>query len=69
MFAYYFSFWKICWLVISPLALLVIFLLAVYFWEEHKYSKVIPYPQWAHYVGYGIAGISAIQVKLIHMYL
>ena len=29
-------FWKITWAGISPVALLIIFLMAVFNWEEHK---------------------------------
>ena len=49
-------------MAISPVFLLVIFLLAIYNWTEHKYANVIPYPEWAHYVGWGLVGISAVQV-------
>ncbi len=57
-------FWKICWAFISPLFLLAIFLLAIFTWTEHKYSGKVPYPEWAHYVGYGLVGISAVQIPL-----
>jgi len=57
-------YWKICWALISPIFLMVIFLAAVITWKEHKYSKVISYPEWAHYVGWALVGVSAIQVPL-----
>jgi len=57
-------FWKICWAVISPIFLIVIFLAAVCTWEAPKYSGVITYPEWAHIVGWVLVGISAIQIPL-----
>ena len=55
---------QICWAVISPIFLIVIFLAAVCTWEAPKYSGVITYPEWAHIVGWVLVGISAIQIPL-----
>ena len=50
------------WAVVSPLCLLAIFLVAIFTWEEHKYASLVPYPDWAHYVGWVLVGLSAVQV-------
>jgi solute carrier family 6 amino acid transporter-like protein 5/7/9/14 len=55
-------FWKLCWGLISPIVLVVIFIIAVVGWEDPMYSQVIPYPFWAHIVGWVLVGISAIQI-------
>jgi len=57
-------FTKICWVVFCPIILLVIFVMALYFWEQPTYSGSIPYPDWAHWLGWGLVGISAVQVPL-----
>ena len=57
------SFWKVTWSVVAPLFLLAIFLVAIFTWEEHKYASVVPYPEWAHIVGWVLVGLSAIQVR------
>jgi len=55
---------KVLWTVVCPLLLLVIFCLSLYFWEEPQYNGSIPYPAWAHWVGWVLVGISAVQVPL-----
>lgn len=55
-------FWKLCWGFISPVFLVIIFILAVYGWKDPLYSGVIPYPGWAHIIGWVLVGISAIQI-------
>jgi len=57
-------FWKLCWGAISPIFLIVVFILAVVGWSEPKYSSVVPYPEWAHIVGWVLVGISAVQIPL-----
>jgi len=57
-------FTKFCWVVLCPLILLIIFVMALFFWEWPTYSGVIPYPAWAHYIGMGLMGLSAVQVPL-----
>ena len=52
------------WALISPVFLLVIFLVGVITWEEHMYSVVVPYPEWATWIGWGLVGISAVQIPL-----
>ena len=52
------------WAIISPVFLLVIFLVGVISWEEHKYSGIVPYPEWATWIGWGLVGISAVQIPL-----
>ena len=57
-------YWKVCWAAISPIFLIVIFVSSIITWEEHKYSKVITYPEWAHIAGWVMVGISAVQIPL-----
>jgi len=57
-------FWKITWAIVSPLFLLVILIASLATWENPKYNGVIPYPDWAHTVGWVLVGLSAIQVPL-----
>jgi len=57
-------FWKATWTVISPLFLLVIFISSIVSWTDPKYNKVVPYPDWAHAVGWAIVGLSAVQIPL-----
>jgi len=57
-------FTKICWVVLCPVILSVIFGMALYYWTEPTYGGSIPYPDWAHYVGWGLVGLSAVQVPL-----
>jgi len=57
-------FWKICWTIISPIFLVVVFIASVVNWEEHKYAGVIPYPDWAHGIGWGLVALSAVQIPL-----
>jgi uncharacterized membrane protein len=57
-------FWKITWAIVAPVFLLIIFIISVVFWEEHKFNDVVPYPEWATYIGWGLVGASAIQIPL-----
>jgi len=55
---------KICWAVFCPVALLLILILSVYSWTKPIYGGVTPYPDWAHWIGWGLVGVSAVQVPL-----
>jgi len=55
-------FWKLCWGLISPIFLVVVFILAIVDWSDPQYSNVVPYPWWAHIVGWVLVGISAVQI-------
>jgi len=57
-------FWKITWAGISPIFLTIIFVASVATWKEPKYNGKVTYPDWAHYVGWGLVGISAVQIPL-----
>ena len=46
------------------MALFILFMLGVVLWEDPKYNDVVPYPDWAHTVGWVLVGLSAIQVPL-----
>ena len=53
---------QVLWAVVCPVVLLVIFCLSLYFWSPPQYSGSVPYPQWAHWLGWGLVGLSAVQV-------
>jgi len=55
---------KFLWCFCCPILLLVIFCLSLYFWEEPKYGGMVPYPEWAHWIGWILVGISAVQIPL-----
>lgn len=55
-------FWKLCWGFISPVFLVVVFILAVVGWSNPTYAGIVPYPDWAHYLGWALVGISAVQI-------
>lgn len=55
-------FWKITWVLVCPIVLLVLFILGLVIRDEHKYGGVIPYPDWATGIGWGLVAISAFQV-------
>jgi len=56
-------FWKVCWAV-SPVILLALFVPSLYTWKEPLYNDQIPYPDWAHLIGWILVGISAVQIPL-----
>jgi len=55
---------KICWAFVCPVALLVIFILSLVYWQTPSYNQTVPYPEWAHWLGWVLVGISAVQVPL-----
>lgn len=57
-------FWKITWTIVSPLFLLAIVIISLVQWQEPKYNKVIPYPDWAHAMGWALVALSAVQIPL-----
>lgn len=57
-------FWKICWAGIAPVFLLIIFIASLVTWDNPLYNNVVPYPDWAHAVGWTLVAISAVQVPL-----
>ena len=57
-------FWKITWVGIAPVFLCIIFIIGIASWGEHKYAGVVPYPDWATGIGWGLVAISAVQIPL-----
>jgi len=55
---------KVCWAFVCPVALLVIFILSLVYWSTPLYNQTVPYPDWAHWLGWVLVGISAVQVPL-----
>ncbi|KAF0289306.1 Sodium- and chloride-dependent glycine transporter 2 [Amphibalanus amphitrite] len=56
-------FWKVCWAFVAPVMLAAIFAYSMYEYEPPKYGDY-EYPEWAVYVGWGLAGISLVQIPL-----
>ena len=54
---------KVCWVIISPLLLMVILVAAIMDWTKPSYGS-LPYPEWAHGVGFSLTVISVIQIPL-----
>ena len=52
---------QVCWVVISPLFLVVIFLAACYDWHQPSYGSV-SYPPWAHTIGWVLTMVSVGQI-------
>jgi len=56
-------YFKVCWVIISPLLLMVILVAAIIDWTKPSYGS-LPYPEWAHGVGLALTVISVIQIPL-----
>merc|ERR1719184_243702 len=56
-------YFKVCWVIISPLLLMVILVAAIIDWTKPSYGS-FPYPDWAHGVGFTLTVISVIQIPL-----
>lgn len=56
-------YWKVCWSVVSPVALTLIFILAMANFKTPDYAG-IPYPPWAIKVGWFLAAISVCQIPI-----
>jgi len=56
-------YFRVCWVVVSPVLLTCILILGVISWEAPTYGGV-SYPQWAHYLGWSLTLVSVIQIPL-----
>ena len=56
-------FLQVCWVIISPLLLIIILVAALVDWTKPSYGP-IPYPDWAHGVGMVLTIISVIQIPI-----
>ena len=54
-------YFKVCWVVISPLLLVVIFIASCADWQQPSYGST-PYPTWAHAIGWALTLVSVIQI-------
>jgi len=54
-------YFKVCWVVISPVFLVVIFIAACSDWHQPSYGSV-SYPPWAHTIGWVLMLVSVIQI-------
>merc|ERR1719158_746752 len=56
-------YFKVCWIIISPLLLMVILVAALIDWTKPSYGP-LTYPEWAHGVGFTLTVISVIQIPI-----
>ena len=54
---------QVCWVIISPLLLIAILVAALIDWTKPSYGS-IPYPEWAHGVGWTLTLISVLQIPI-----
>ena len=54
---------QVCWIIISPLLLMVILVAALIDWTKPSYGP-LTYPEWAHGVGFTLTVISVIQIPI-----
>jgi len=54
-------YFKVCWVVISPLLLVAIFIASCADWQQPSYGST-PYPTWAHAIGWALTLVSVIQI-------
>ncbi|WAR03545.1 SC6A4-like protein [Mya arenaria] len=63
----YWWFWKICWMVISPIFLLILFILSLYIAPTPRYGEY-EYPTWSIVVGWLIVCSSLVLVPAYAVY-
>ncbi|XP_037076901.1 sodium- and chloride-dependent glycine transporter 2-like, partial [Pollicipes pollicipes] len=56
-------FWKVCWAFVSPVMLASIFAYSMYEYKPPTYGDY-EFPEWAIYVGWGLVGVSLVQIPL-----
>jgi len=56
-------FWKVCWAFVAPVLLTAIFAFSMYEYKPPTYGDY-HYPDWAVYAGWGLAGVSLVQIPL-----
>ncbi|XP_066959179.1 sodium-dependent proline transporter-like isoform X2 [Macrobrachium rosenbergii] len=61
-------FWKVCWVFVAPVSLLLLFIYSVVTWEDPTYNG-IPYPPWAIGVGWFLAGVSVLMIPLVFVFV
>jgi len=54
-------YFKACWVVISPVLLVAIFIASCADWHQPSYGST-PYPTWAHAIGWALTLVSVIQI-------
>ncbi|KAK3865268.1 hypothetical protein Pcinc_029109 [Petrolisthes cinctipes] len=57
-------FWKVCWVFIAPVALILLFVYSMVTWENPKYDRTVDYPEWGIAIGWGLAAISVGMIPL-----
>jgi len=56
-------YFKICWFVVSPVALVTVFIAGCASWTKPSYGTVA-YPDWAHLIGWLLMLVSVIQIPI-----
>ncbi|XP_069158252.1 sodium-dependent proline transporter isoform X2 [Procambarus clarkii] len=57
-------FWKVCWVFIDPIVLMILFIYSVITWEDPVYNN-IEFPAWGIGIGWLLAGISVGMIPLV----
>lgn len=57
-------FWKVCWVFIAPVLLMLLFIYSAITWENPKYNDV-EYPDWGIATGWFLAAISVGMIPLV----
>ncbi|ROT67958.1 sodium- and chloride-dependent glycine transporter 2-like [Penaeus vannamei] len=57
-------FWKVCWVFIAPVTLILMFIYSAVTWTNPKYGDV-EYPDWAIGIGWFLAAVSVAMIPLV----
>ncbi|XP_042876982.1 sodium-dependent proline transporter-like isoform X2 [Penaeus japonicus] len=57
-------FWKVCWVFIAPVTLILMFIYSAITWSNPKYGDV-EYPDWAISIGWFLAAVSVGMIPLV----
>ncbi|XP_047473125.1 sodium-dependent proline transporter-like isoform X2 [Penaeus chinensis] len=61
-------FWKVCWVFIAPVTLILMFIYSAVTWTNPKYGDV-EYPDWAIAIGWFLAAVSVGMIPLVFIYV
>ncbi|KAG7167240.1 Sodium- and chloride-dependent glycine transporter 2-like 3 [Homarus americanus] len=57
-------FWKVCWVFIDPIVLMLLFIYSVITWSNPTYGGIV-YPDWGIAIGWFLAAISVGMIPLV----
>ncbi|XP_037776079.1 sodium-dependent proline transporter-like isoform X2 [Penaeus monodon] len=61
-------FWKVCWVFIAPVTLILMFIYSAITWTNPKYGDV-EYPDWAIAIGWFLAAVSVGMIPLVFVFV